>query len=146
MLFYCLKKSFYLYQISIFMKIKNLKIILLVSAVFGFSHIGQAQDGTVTIDQDEAIEKLLDYKKDVKTAEVYKIQLDFGTRSEAMKLREKFRNTFSQWPSELIYETPNYKVWVGNFSTRLEADIALLEIKKKFTKAMVFIPKKDDKN
>ncbi len=128
------------------MKIKNLKIILLVSAVFGFSHIGQAQDGTVTIDQDEAIEKLLDYKKDVKTAEVYKIQLDFGTRSEAMKLREKFRNTFSQWPSELIYETPNYKVWVGNFSTRLEADIALLEIKKKFTKAMVFIPKKDDKN
>ncbi|MBO6630850.1 MAG: SPOR domain-containing protein [Psychroserpens sp.] len=128
------------------MKTKNLKIITLFCLIVGLGTFGFAQDATVTIDQDEDIAKLLDYKKDVKTAEVYKIQLDFGSRSEAMKLRENFRNTFSQWPSELVYETPNYKVWVGNFSTRLEADIALLEIKKKFTKAMVFIPKKDDKN
>ncbi|MBO6607818.1 SPOR domain-containing protein [Psychroserpens sp.] len=128
------------------MKTKNLKIITLFCLIVGLGKFGFAQDATVTIDQDEDIAKLLDYKKDVKTAEVYKIQLDFGSRSEAMKLRENFRNTFSQWPSELVYETPNYKVWVGNFSTRLEADIALLEIKKKFTKAMVFIPKKDDKN
>lgn len=135
-----------MYQISIFMKTKNLKIITLFCLIVGLGKFGFAQDATVTIDQDEDIAKLLDYKKDVKTAEVYKIQLDFGSRSEAMKLRENFRNTFSQWPSELVYETPNYKVWVGNFSTRLEADIALLEIKKKFTKAMVFIPKKDDKN
>lgn len=128
------------------MKTKNLKIITLICLFVGLGKFGFAQDATVTIDQDEDIAKLLDYKKDVKTAEVYKIQLDFGSRSEAMKLRDKFRNTFSQWPSELVYETPNYKVWVGNFSTRLEADIALLEIKKKFTKAMVFIPKKDDKD
>ena len=127
------------------MKIKNLKIIMLICAVTSFGSLSNAQDATVTIDQNKDIAKLLDYKKDVKTAEVYKIQLDFGSRSEAIELRQKFRNTFSQWPSELVYETPNYKVWVGNFSTRLEADIALLEIKKKFSKAMVFIPKKDDK-
>ena len=128
------------------MKIKNLKTIALYAAFFALGPISLAQNATVTIDQDKDIAKLLDYKKDVKTAEVYKIQLDFGSRSEALELRKAFRNTFSQWPSELVYETPNYKVWVGNFSTRLEADIALLEIKKKFTKAMVFIPKNDDKN
>ena len=127
------------------MKIKNLKITMLICAVTSFGSLCYAQEATVTIDQNKDIAKLLDYKKDVKTAEVYKIQLDFGSRSEAIELRQKFRNTFSQWPSELVYETPNYKVWVGNFSTRLEADIALLEIKKKFSKAMVFIPKKDDK-
>jgi hypothetical protein len=70
--------------------------------------------------------------------------LDFGSRSEAELLKQNFQNTYAQWPAEMVYETPNYKVWVGNFSTRLEADIALLEIKKKFSKAMVFQPKKED--
>lgn len=127
------------------MNFKTLKITLILAVILGVTTIVTAQEGTVIIDQDSDIEKLLDYKKDVKTADLYKIQLDFGSRSKAIALREKFENTFSQWPSELVYETPNYKVWVGNFSTRLEADIALLKIKKKFSKAMVFEPKKEDK-
>ena len=126
------------------MKPNNLKRVVLILAFLAIGNQTFAQDGRVTIDQDSDITKLLEYKKDVKTADLYKIQLDFGSRSEAMALRQKFRNTFSQWPSELVYETPNYKVWVGNFNTRLEADIALLKIKKKFSKAMVFEPKKDD--
>ena len=126
------------------MKLINLKITLLCLAFFGIANQSFAQEGVVIIDQDKDITKLLEYKKDVKTADLYKIQLDFGSRSEAMALRQKFQNTFSEWPSELVYETPNYKVWVGNFSTRLEADIALLKIKSKFSTAMVFEPKKDD--
>ncbi|WP_091421091.1 SPOR domain-containing protein [Formosa sp. Hel1_31_208] len=126
------------------MKINKLKITILFLAFFGMANLALSQEGTVTIDQDNDITKLLEYKKDVKTVDLYKIQLDFGSRSEAISLRETFQSAFSQWPSELVYETPNYKVWVGNFSTRLEADIALLKIKKKFSKAMVFEPKKDD--
>ncbi|MBR9916053.1 MAG: SPOR domain-containing protein [Algicola sp.] len=126
------------------MKLINIKTALISLSFFMVVNQGFGQQGTVVIDQDDDITKLLEYKKDVKTTNLYKIQLDFGSRSEAMALRQKFENTFSQWPSELVYETPNYKVWVGNFSTRLEADIALLEIKKKFSKAMVFEPKKDD--
>jgi len=133
-----------LYQISKIMKANTLKISLILLAFLAIANPVFAQDGVVTIDQDSDITKLLEYKKDVKTADLYKIQLDFGSRSKAMALRQKFRNTFSQWPSELVYETPNYKVWVGNFNTRLEADIALLKIKKKFSKAMVFEPKKED--
>ena len=41
------------------------------------------------------------------------------------------------------FETPNYKIWIGNFKTRLEADRALLLIKKKFYSAFVFKPKKE---
>ena len=128
------------------MSFKTLKIICVLLAFFGLATQATAQEGTVTIDQDSDITKLLRiYKRDVKTVDLYKIQLDFGSRSKAITLRQKFEKfTFSQWPSELVYETPNYKVWVGNFSTRLEADIALLKIKKKFSKAMVFEPKKDD--
>ncbi|WP_298899462.1 SPOR domain-containing protein [uncultured Psychroserpens sp.] len=126
------------------MKANTLKIAVLVLAFLAIGNQAFAQEGTVTIDQDSDITKLLEYKKDVKTVDLYKIQLDFGSRSKAMALEQKFRNTFSQWPTDVVYETPNYKVWVGNFSTRLEADIALLKIKKKFSKAMVFEPKKDN--
>ena len=126
------------------MKIKNIKIAVFAVLCLAFANQTFAQEGVVTIDQDSDITKLLEYKKDVKTADLYKIQLDFGSRSEAMSLRQKFESMFSQWPSELVYETPNYKVWVGNFNTRLEADIALLKIKRTFSKAMVFEPKKDD--
>lgn len=126
------------------MNFKTLKTTYLLIVVCSLTASIAAQEGTVSIDQDSDITKLLEYKKDVKTADLYKIQLDFGSRSKAIALRQKFESTFSQWPSELVYETPNYKVWVGNFSTRLEADIALLKIKKKFSKAMVFEPKKDD--
>lgn len=126
------------------MKLNSLKIALSLLLILVFSNQLVAQEGVVTIDQDSNITKLLEYKKDVKTVDLYKIQLDFGSRSEAESLKSKFQNTFAQWPAEMVYETPNYKVWVGNFSTRLEADIALLEIKKKFSKAMVFEPKKED--
>jgi len=126
------------------MKPNIFKIAFSLLVISTFSNQLIAQQGVVKIDQDSDITKLLEYKKDVKTVDLYKIQLDFGSRSEAESLKTKFRNTFAQWPAEMVYETPNYKVWVGNFSTRLEADIALLEIKKKFSKAMVFEPKKED--
>jgi hypothetical protein len=120
------------------------KLALLLLLILTYSQTLAAQEGVVTIEQDRDITTLLEYKKDVKTVDLYKIQLDFGSRSEVELLKQKFQNTYAQWPAEMVYETPNYKVWVGNFSTRLEADIALLEIKKKFSKAMVFEPKKDD--
>ncbi len=126
------------------MRQNKLKTTLLLTVICTFSYQIFAQEGEVTIDQNKNITTLLEYKKDIKTLNLYKIQLDFGSRSEAEALKEKFQNTFAQWPVEMVYETPNYKVWVGNFSTRLEADIALLQIKKKFSKAMVFEPKKDN--
>ncbi|WP_047548224.1 SPOR domain-containing protein [Psychroserpens sp. Hel_I_66] len=126
------------------MKLKNLKTALILILILVSGNQLFAQDGEVTIDQDSDITKLLEYKKDVKTVDLYKIQLDFGSRSKAESLKQSFQNTFAEWPAEMVYETPNYKVWVGNFSTRLEADIALLKIKKKFSKAMVFEPKKED--
>ena len=41
------------------------------------------------------------------------------------------------------FETPNYKVRVGNFRTRLEADRGLVKVQKEFKSAFVFKPKKE---
>ena len=90
---------------------------------------------------------LLKLKKDInRTESNYKIQIFNGNRSGAEKARSEFRNSFSDWSTSMKYETPNYKIWIGDFKTRLEADRALLKVKKKFGIAFIFKPKKEKTN
>ncbi|TVZ25779.1 sporulation related protein [Gillisia sp. Hel_I_86] len=111
--------------------------------LFGIQQIGVAQTGKVNIQQDSNIPNLLEIKtamtKDGKLGERYKIQLYYGDNNSASDVIKKFRSQYSEWPSQIIYETPNYKVWIGNFRNRLEADRALIKIKGDFPSA--FIPK-----
>ena len=103
-----------------------------------------AQQGEVIISQDNAINKLLDYKKDFKTLKVYKIQVYQSVDPNAAKrAKSTFLNTFNEWQTDIEWQTPNYKVWVGNFTTRLEADRALVKIKRKYMNAIIFQPKQE---
>ncbi len=85
----------------------------------------QAQQGVVNVSQDSDIDKLLEYKKDIKTSKVYRIQVYQSVDIDKAK-REKanFLNLYNEWPVEIVWNTPNYKVWVGNFAKRIEADRA----------------------
>ena len=103
-----------------------------------------AQVGTVEVNQDSKIDVLLRAKRDVNASESnYKIQIYSGNLPGADKAQSEFRYSFNEWNSIKGFETPNYKIWVGNFKTRLEADRALVKIKRKFTNAFYFKPKKD---
>ncbi|WP_299364927.1 SPOR domain-containing protein [Winogradskyella sp.] len=105
-----------------------------------------AQQGEVTVDQDSDIDKLLEYKKDIKTTKIYKIQVYQSVDPDkAQREKLNFLNAYGEWPVEIVWNTPNYKVWVGNFATRLEADRALAKIKKKYMNAIIFQPKLDKK-
>ena len=101
-----------------------------------FSSFCYSQQGEITINQDQEITQLLAIKKEINSNENssdrYKIQIYSGRRVSAEKSKSDFRNSYGKWSSKLVYETPNYKVWVGSFRSRLEADRALLEVKKKF--------------
>ncbi|NOY47338.1 MAG: SPOR domain-containing protein [Chlorobi bacterium] len=106
-----------------------------------------AQEGIVSINQDKNIDVLLNLKKEVnKSQSNYKIQIYNGNRSGAKKARLEFKNSFSNWSTYMKFETPNYKIWIGNFKTRIEADRALLKIKRKFNNAFIFKPKKEKRN
>jgi uncharacterized protein YxjI len=104
-----------------------------------------AQEGTVVINQDKEIEDLLQIKKSMETSlDRYKIQIYSGlSRSAAETARTEFAENYSDWTSSIEYETPNYKIWVGDFRSRLEADRALIRIKKTFMNAFIFQPKKN---
>ena len=105
-----------------------------------------AQQGVVEVNQDDQIDELLDLKKDInRRSKNFKIQIYNGSRAGAENARMKFRESYSGWSISMEYETPNYKIWVGNFRTRLEADRALLRIKKKFGNAFIFKPKNKKK-
>ena len=113
-------------------------VILLVSSS-SFS-----QHGTVTINQDKEIEALLKIKKTIETtSDRYKIQIYSGlSRSSAESARSEFLENYSDWSTSIEFATPNFKIWVGNFRNRLEADRALIRIKKTFMNAFIFRPKK----
>ena len=129
---------------------KNLKIgglfftgILLI----GIPFIAVAQGGQVSIEQDERIPELLALKTEMANKNVigdrYKIQLFSGVNQEASEVIKEYRELFEKWPSTIVYETPNYKVWIGNFRNSLEADRALLAIKKEFPTAFRFRPERN---
>ncbi|AUS04873.1 MULTISPECIES: SPOR domain-containing protein [Tamlana] len=103
-----------------------------------------AQEGTVTINQDENISKLIELKKNMNNedADRYKIQIYNGNRQDAYAAQNEFKSSFSDWNPSIHFEQPNFKIWVGNFRTRLEADRALKRIKQKFSSAFIFKPKK----
>ena len=94
------------------------------------SQTSQAQEGTVNVVQDEKITQLLELKKDSRIVDLYRIQIYTGSRKTAFEKLEEFKTIFPDIETTILYDTPNYKIWVGSYRTRLEVDNALVAIKK----------------
>lgn len=126
------------------MKKVTLKTVLLIMTMSFFALApASAQEGSVTVNQNPEIDKLLELKKDISVEEErFKIQIYSGSRSAAEAAKANFQEAYPQYSSSLEYETPNYKIWIGNFRSRLEADRALVKVKRKFTSAFIFKPGK----
>ena len=105
------------------------------------THISLAQPGVVTINADTQINDLLLIKKNLESENKmeggFTIQLFYGNSEMANATLKKYKNAYGNWPASIEYETPNYKVWVGNFATRIQADRVLIEIKRGFSGAFV---------
>lgn len=128
------------------MKKLHLFKIFIFSILLAFStEISFGQQATVTVHQDSKIPELLHLKKKLEKGhelvDGFTIQLYYGESGKANSIIRKFESSYSAWPVSLEYETPNFKVWAGDFATRLEADRALLEIKEKFPAAFILSTK-----
>lgn len=118
------------------MKILRLKISILgilsfiMVTTFCFS-----QQGRVSINQDKKITELLSLKKEINKEDInnYKILIfEGGKQSEANAIKNNFLEFYPSLDSRVDFETPNFKVYVGNFKTKLEADRFRKNIKKNF--------------
>ncbi|HKJ48685.1 MAG TPA: SPOR domain-containing protein [Christiangramia sp.] len=123
-------------------KTKSALLFAFAAFLFLFNQEMSAQQGNVNIQQNKKIDKLMEVKtelnKNNKIGDRYVIQLFYGDNGEANEVIQKYRNLYT-YSSQITYEAPNYKVWIGNFRNRLEADRALIKIKENFPAA--FIPK-----
>jgi len=98
------------------------------------------------VNQDPKFEQILSEKRKINTSlsinDYYKIQIFNGGSENAKKTLAEFKQNFTDIDATIIFNTPNYKVWVGNFKTRVEAEHYLIEIKKKYKNILLIKPNK----
>ncbi|AWA29522.1 sporulation protein [Flavobacterium magnum] len=115
--------------------------ILILSAVPMFS-----QESKTIITQDPKFENLLKEKRRINSSitvnDRYKIQIYTGDSETSKKALADFRKKFKNYDGTIIFNTPFYKVWVGNLKTRIEAERSLSEIKGEYPNALLIRPNK----
>lgn len=122
------------------------KRVFLTLTMFTLAYNIHAQDQNLIVNQDPKFEQLLSEKRKINTSintnDTYKIQIFSGKSEEAKKTLSDFKREFSAIDGTIIFNTPNYKVMVGNFKTRIEAERNLAEIKKRFKSVFLIKPGK----
>ncbi len=105
-----------------------------------------AQEAKINIQQNPKFEQLLNEKRKINSSiavnERYKIQVFSGNSEKAKSTLNDCKQNFADLDGTIVFNTPNYKVWIGNFKSRIEAERNLVEIKKVYENAFLIKPKK----
>ena len=105
-----------------------------------------AQSGKTTINQDPRFEQLLNEKRKINSSitidDRFKIQIFTGDSETSKQELQEFRKKNKDIDATIVFNTPIYKVWVGNFKTRIEAEKKLNDFKKKYPNAFLIKPNK----
>lgn len=106
----------------------------------------KAQDQNTSVSQDPKFEQLLNEKRKINTSltvnDSYKIQIYSGGSENAKKTLTEFKQEFKDIDATIVFNTPNYKVWVGSFKTRIEAEKNLANIKDRYKNVLLIKPSK----
>ena len=105
-----------------------------------------AQQGQVNIEQDKKITDLLEIYKSVNSSsEYYTIQVGFGSSSKAERIKSEVEIDFPELPVKTVFDSPTFRVRVGRFKKRLDAERKFIEVRAKYPDAMLLKPKKSTK-
>ena len=95
-------------------------------SILVFSNFNTLFAQEVTVTQDPKLEQLLNEKRKVNASitinNQYKIQVFNGSSEESKKTLIQFKKENKNYDATIVFSTPIYKVWVGNFKTRIEAE------------------------
>ena len=105
-----------------------------------------SQEENVTVSQNPKYENLLNEKRKINASitvnDIYKIQIYNGDIESSKKILIDFKKEFLTLDGTIVFYTPAYKVWVGNFKTRIEAERNLLVLKSKYPNSIIIQPNK----
>ena len=112
--------------------------------IFNTFNVMNAQ--SINVKQDDKLEQLLTEKRKVNASITsnnrFKIQIFSGSNENAKKELINFKKENKSYDATIIFNTPIYKVIVGNFKTRIEAEKILTALKKKYANAILIKPNK----
>ncbi len=99
-------------------------------------------DSSISITQDARVDDLIKKQKEInqqkQTIPGYRVQIYFGTmRQKAIEFRSEFNSLHPETASYLTYKQPNFKVRVGDFRTRLEAQKFLKNIHEQYGSSFI---------
>lgn len=122
------------------------KNVFLTLTLFTLAYSNYAQSQNLTLNQDPKFEQLLNDKRkfntSISTNDSYRIQIFSGKSEEAKKTLSDFKREYTNIDGTIIFNTPNYKVIVGNFKSRIEAERNLIDIRKKYKSVFLLKPGK----
>ncbi|NKI30645.1 SPOR domain-containing protein [Croceivirga thetidis] len=117
---------------------------ILVLLTLLFCCTALAQEGTISVEQDQKMEQLLSvYNRVNKQREYYQIQVGFGTAQKAEYLKSKVDVEYPGWFSKIDFEEPTFRVKLGKFYDLLEAERRFQLVRKKYPNAMLIGPIND---
>ena len=103
-----------------------------------------SQEAKTSISQDSRFEQLLNEKRKINSSitinDRFKIQIFTGESETSKKALTDFRRDNKNTDATIVFSTPIYKVWVGNYKTRIEAENKLQSLKKKYPNAFLVKP------
>lgn len=121
---------------------KKTLLLLILSAI---ALCGYPQRGSLHVNQDNRLERLMKKQRDAyaanNTMNGYRVQIfmEIGNDavSHAESVRGAFTSAFPELPVYLTYEQPYYRLRVGDFRNRVEAEKYVRLIKPQFNLAFV---------
>lgn len=130
-----------------FMKIlTDYKLAFYLVFLAAFSSKAISQENKSNIKQDARFEQLLAEKRKINASitvsDRFKIQIFTGDAENSKKALMEFRKNNKNTDATIVFHTPIYKVWVGSYKTRIEAEKKLVDWKKKYPNAFIIKPNK----
>lgn len=123
-----------------------MKTLSMIALCTCFAHFAYAQGAKVNIQQDKKIDQLLEiYKTSLSNTEYYRIQVGFGDYAKAQNIKSNVEQDFPELPSKIDFDSPTYRVRVGRFKSKLDAERKFNEVRIKYPDAMLLKPKKSTK-
>ncbi|TLP82289.1 SPOR domain-containing protein [Maribacter sp. ACAM166] len=123
-----------------------MKILSSIALFACFTNFGYSQSAKVNIQQDQKIDQLLEiYKSSLSNNEYYRIQVGFGDYVTAQNIKANVEVDFPDLLSKIDFDSPTYRVRVGKFTSKLDAERKFNEVRIKYPDAMLLKPKKSTK-
>ena len=98
----------------------------------------------VTIDQNKMFHDLLQEKRiqnhTLNFKNTFKIQIYSGDVETAKKTIHSFKQNFDDLDHSIEFSAPIYKVWVGNFVNKIDAERNLQRVQSLYPKALIVKP------